>query len=100
MFLRDHRGSHSRISISRINPAAIGGQVADQKLRRGGLRRILLKLPDCRRLVLSQEDVSSENDKAADSNYRMDADHYAGDPGLENTFRKQRESYQRRQRDQ
>ena len=35
--------------------------------------------------VLSQEDVSGENDKAAHGKCRVDADHYPRDPDLEDT---------------
>src|SRR5437016_2425995 len=50
--------------------------------------------------VLSQEDVSGENDEAAHAECRVDANHYPRDPGLEDTCGEQRDTNQCCQRNQ
>jgi hypothetical protein len=49
-------------------------------------------------VVLSQEDVSGENDEAAHGKCRVDADHYLRGPGLEDTCGEQRDTDQRCER--
>jgi hypothetical protein len=53
-----------------------------------------------RGMVLSHEDVSGENDEAAQGKCRVDADHYFRDPGLEDTSGEDRDTDQCCQRNQ
>jgi len=60
----------------------------------------MMKFARSKRHVLSQEDVSGENDEAAYGKCRVDADHYPRDPGLEDTCGEQRDANQCCQRNQ
>jgi hypothetical protein len=64
------------------------------------LRSIIMRLALSKVVILSQEDVSGENDEAAHGKCRVDADHHPRYPGLEDACGEQRDTNQCCQRNQ